>query len=237
MQHLCALAREQQHVVIRNARAAHGIGTNARVRRKNTVYIGIDVKRIGVQRRCKRHSACVRAAASERCDIPCLVDPLNPRRDHDAPAPEFPFQTCKTDVLDPRARMRAVRLDGDLPGTERHSGNADGLERHRAERGAHLLPRREQHVKLARRGRGTHLLCLLQQFVRRISLRGEDDKHLIAPVNVSLDDPRHAQKMLVIAHGAAAEFLYDQAHQNHFQQKMDWQHAIAAAANPAYEIV
>ena len=50
---------------------------------------------------------------------------------------------------------------------------------------------------------------------------GENDDHVVAFVHPRFDDVRHAQKMRIVAHGAAAEFLYDQAHKNHFQQKMD----------------
>ena len=117
--------------------------------------------------------------------------------------------------------MCTVRFDGDLPCAEGYRLHADGPQRHRAERGAHLLARGEQHVELARRRLLADLLCLLQQDVRRVALRGENDDHVVAFVHPRFDDARHAQKMRIVAHGAAAEFLYNQAHKNHFQQKMD----------------
>ena len=49
MQHLCALLREQQHIVIRNALPSQRIGAEARVGGIDPVHIGVDDEFIGVK--------------------------------------------------------------------------------------------------------------------------------------------------------------------------------------------
>ena len=221
MQHLCAFLCEQQHVVIRDHLAPHSVLADARVRGKYPVHVCVDDELISLQRRGERHCTRVRAAASERRDVAIFVDALKARRDHNAALGQLFPDTRGVDQFDLRVPMCTVRFDGDLPCAEGYRLHADGPQRHRAERGAHLLARGEQHVELARRRPLADLLCLLQQAVRRVALRGENDDHVVAFVHPRFDDARHAQKMRIVAHGAAAEFLYDQAHKNHFQQKMD----------------
>ena len=60
-------------------------------------------------------------------------------------------------------------------------------------------------VELARRRPLADLLCLLQQAVRRVALRGENDDHVVAFVHPRFDDARPVSytHLAHIAHKAA----------------------------------
>ena len=78
---------------------------------------------------------------------------------------------------------------------------------------------KEEHIELAPVGRRCQFTRFFKQRIGRISLRREDDDHVVPILIAVLCDMCHAQQVLHVPHRAAAEFLHDQAHLNHFQQK------------------
>ena len=219
MQHLRALLREQQHIVIRNAFPAQRIGAEARVGGIDPVHIGIDDELIGVKRRGERHGARIRAAAPERCDIALLIKALKARHDHDASLFELAPDALRADILDLCIAMHAVRAHGHLPCIERDRVRPQLFECQRPKRRAHLLARGKQRVQFAPIGRTHQLMRFFEKRIRCVPLRREDDDHVAALIPAFLCDMCHAQQTFRVAHRAAAEFLHDQAHLHHFQQK------------------
>ena len=219
MQHLRPLLREQQHIVVGDALAAHRIGADTRVGGKDTVHIGVDDEFIGVKRRGERHGARIRTAAPERCDIALLIKALKARHDRNAPRVQLPPDARGIDHFDLRVAVRAVRFNGHLPRAERNGIHSQRLKRQRAERRAHLLARCKQRIHLASVRRRRQLKRFFEQRIGRISLRRENDDHIVSLGPALSCDMCHAQQALCVAHRAAAEFLHDQAHLHHFQQK------------------
>src|SRR5207244_1489802 len=83
LQDLRAKRRELEHLFIRDPFDLARIRANPRISGIDAIDVGIDFARAGLERGRDRDSARVRAATSERRDIPLLVDALEAGDDSD----------------------------------------------------------------------------------------------------------------------------------------------------------
>ena len=110
----------------------------------------------------------VRAAAAERGDVAVLVDALEAGDDRDLARLERAVDRARVDVLDARARERAVGEDPDLVAEQRPRLAALGVDREREQADRDLLAGRRDHVELALVGQRS-AICLARPSRRLVS--------------------------------------------------------------------
>ncbi len=86
------------------------------------------------------------------------------------------------------------------------------MDRHRDQRVGDALTRGEQHVHLARRRRGAHLLGKVEEFVGGVTHRGDDDDDVVARL-LGLDDAlSHPADAFGGRHRRSSVLLNDESH-------------------------
>ena len=83
------------------------------------------------------------------------------------------------------------------------------FDRHGEESDGNLLTGGQQHILLASGGIGVDFVRLGNQVVGGVALSGNDNHNVVALCEGVGDDSRNVHDTLGVAHGGAAEFLYN----------------------------
>ena len=149
LQHLGAQRRQLQHLLVADAvdlaRRADDVGVGG----VDAVDVGVDLAGVGLERGRHGDRRGVRAAAAQRGDVAVLVDALEPGDDRDLAGLERGVDGARVDVLDARARERAVGEDAHLVPQQRDGAAALGLDGQRQQADRDLLAGRGDDVQLA----------------------------------------------------------------------------------------
>ncbi len=114
--------RHPQHLIVADGVKLAGVRHQARIGRVNAVHVGVNLARLGSQRRRQGNRRGVAAAAPQRGDVHIIGDALKAGHDHDPAAVEHLADAGGIDRADAGFGVRTVRQQPDL-GT----GHADGL--------------------------------------------------------------------------------------------------------------
>ena len=206
------LAGKLQHLVIGDLAELAGGGHDAGVRGVDPVHICEDLAEVGVEGRRQGHGAGIGAAPAQGGDIAAPVHALEARDEDDAVLVQLGAEPLRVDAADAGVRVDGGGLDAHLEGVEGHAAKAPLLQGHGAEGHADLLAGGEEHIHLPLGGLGVDLRRLGDEIVGGIPLGGEDHDDVV-PREVGLGDALgHVLDTLGVLHGAAAKFLYDEAH-------------------------
>ena len=99
LQDLGSGARQLDHLVVGNPRQLSRLRTDSRISRKNTFDIGVNLARLGVEKRRQRHRAGVRAAAPESGNIVIFIDALKAGDDDDLARVQSPARSWSNRCL------------------------------------------------------------------------------------------------------------------------------------------
>ena len=208
MHHARPEARQLQHFVVGDRSQAAGFRQNPRVGRVDAVDVGVDLAQVGIEHGGQGHGRGVGAAAAERRDVAVLINPLKPGCDHDRPVGQQFLHVVGRDRLDARLGMRRVGADADLGSGEAHRLAASRLNRHRKQRHAHLLSRREEHVHLTGAGAIGDLLGQIDENVGLVAHRAHHHDNLIASLVAGDRLAGRRLNLLRVGHARAAKFLH-----------------------------
>ncbi len=210
--HACAQTSQLEHLVVADASHHAGLGQDARVGGVDAVDVGIDFASVGPQHGGQGHRGGVAAAAPQGGDVVVVVDPLKAGSDDDLACVERGAHPLGRNLANPRLGVRAVGLDADLRPGHAHCLVAQRLDRHRHQRHAHLLARREQHIHLARRRVVVDLVGQVDQHVGAVPHGADDHHHLVAVLMGANRLPRRGQNLFTVGNAGAAELLHNQRH-------------------------
>ncbi len=185
---------------------AHDVGVGG----VDAVDVGVDLAGLGLERRRDRDRRGVRAAAAQRGDVAVLVDALEAGDDRDLARLERVVDRGRVDVLDARARERAVGQDAHLVAEHRDRLAALGVDRQRQEADRHLLAGRGDHVQLALVGQGGDLLGQAEQPVGLARHRRDDHDHVVPLALRRQAAPGDVADALDVTDGSSAVFLHNQ---------------------------
>ena len=212
MEHLGTARGELEHLVVGDAVDLVRGADDARVGGEDAVDIGVDLADVRLERCGEGHGRRVGATTTERGDLlGPLAHALEAGDDDDVLLAEGLGDAARGDVDDLGLAVGGVGDDTRLaPREGAHAvpqvGDGHGDESHR-----HPLTRGEQHVHLARRRDGAHLLREVEQLVGGVSHGRDDDAHVVARL-LRLDDAvRHALDALGIGERRTAVLLDNQA--------------------------
>ena len=180
-------------------------GHDPRVGAVDAGHVGVDLAHLGVHRGGQRDRGGVRAAAAERRDVAGGGHALEAGHEHDQVVVERGADAVRADVEDPRLGVAGVGHDPGLGAGEADRVVAQVVDRHRAQRARDPLAGRQQHVHLARIGRGRDLFGHRDQLVGGLPARGEHRDDAMALLAGGNDAPRGALDALRVGHGGAAE--------------------------------
>ena len=210
--HAGAEARQFEHFVVADRREATGGGEDPRIGRVDAVDVGVDLADVSPQHRGERHGGGVGAATAERRDVAMLVDPLEAGGDHDPAVVEELHDVVGGDRLDAGLRVGAVGADADLGAGQAHRLLAEGLDRHREQRHAHLLAGGEEHVHLAGAGALGDLLGEIDKDVGLVPHGTDHDDDLVPRLVPGHRFARRRHDLLRVGHARPAELLDHQGH-------------------------
>ena len=213
LQHLGPERGHLQHLLVGDALELAGLGDDARIARVDAVDIGEDVTARRTQRRRQRHGRGVRAAPPERRHPALRAQPLKSSDHRDPARVQAGPDRCRIDLQDPSLAVRSVGLEPGLPAQERARRHADGLQRDRQQSDRHLLAAGNHLIVLGRVVAGSiQAVYPRHQLVGGAGHGGDDDRHLIASGDLTLDPRRNVANALWIGDRGAAILLHDQRH-------------------------
>ncbi len=97
----------------------------------------------------KRYCAQVTSSAAERGDVKCFVHALNSGDKYDPSGMELTLNALMRNIGHIRFTVRSLGHDARLPRAQRHGGNTEALECHRAQRHRRLLSGRKQRIQFS----------------------------------------------------------------------------------------
>ena len=221
MEHLGALRRQFQHLIISNFFQLAGVGHDTGIGGIHTVYIRVDLAQAGLEGGCQRHSAGIGTSAAQCSHIAVAVHALEAGDDDDAVLIQLCLNALGINLFDAGIRVDACGLNAHLPGRQGDAGQAHALQCHGAQGHGDLLAGGEQHIHLPLGGVGIDLLRLGDEIIGGVTLSGQDHDHVVARQIGLRDDAGDVADALGVLHRGTAEFLYDQTHMVSFFA-LDW---------------
>jgi hypothetical protein len=147
----------------------------------------------------------------ERGDLVVVAQTLEARHHRDGAGVQRRPHALGGDLRDAGLGVGAIRAEAGLGTGERARLEAEPVQRHGQQRDGHLLARRQQHVHLARVGRGRDLAGEAEQSVGGLAHGGDDDDRLMSRRAVG-DTARDVTDFLGVGDRRASVFLNDQRH-------------------------
>ena len=188
-------------------------GHDARVGGEHAVDVGVDLADVRLEGRRERDRRGVRAAAPERRHVVGRrVDALEPGDDgHGALRDRLP-DAAGRHVDDAGLAVGLVGEHARLLARERLGVDAQVVDRHGQQRHRDPLAGGQQDVHLALRRQRRHLLGEVDELVRRVTHRADDDHDVVARP-LRLGDPLgDALDAGGVGDGGTAVLLHDQCH-------------------------
>ena len=214
VEHLGALLRHLEHVVVGDGLQLPRFGQLPGVGGVDAVDVGVDVAGVGLEKGGQGDSRGVRAAAAQGRDLAGLGDALEAGDEDDAPVGQRPADAAAGDVVNPGVAEAAVGADAGLPAGQGLGGKAQRMELHGHVGHGDLLAHGEEQVGLPFGRVTADGLGLPEQAVGGVAPGGEDGDDGVAVLPGFRNAPCGAQKTFGAGEGAAAELLNDQCHNN-----------------------
>ena len=212
-QHLRAAGGHLQHLLVADPRDPPREPHDARVGGEDAVHVGVDLARVGRQRRGQRDGGGVRRAAAHRGDVlGRLRHALEAGHDRDRAVGQRAGDAARLDVDDPRPAVRRVGDHARLRPGERARLEAEGSDRHRQQRHRDPLAGGQQHVEFARGRQRAHLAGQVHELVRRVAHRGHDHDHLVTALAGGHDPLRDPLDAICVGDRRTAVFLHHERH-------------------------
>ena len=209
MNHARAHRGQLEHLVVLDvAELARGFH-KARIRSEDSIDVGVDLARAGIQRGSQRDRRGVGAAAAEGRDLEVGGDALEAGDHGDLAVAQRLEDALRLDVLDPRPGVLRARANAGLQARERDRRNSHALQAHRNQRCGDRLAVRHQHVELAGRRLRVDALCQRDQAVRGVTHRGNHRDDLVALLDGRGDAAADPPDAGGGTHGGTTVFLDD----------------------------
>ena len=213
MQDLGPTRGQFQHLLIGDLGDVARVRHDPRVGGEHTVHIGVDLADVGLERRRQRDRGGVRTAPAQGGDVlRVLGHALEPGHDRDRALVQRHPQPARRHVDDPRPAVRGGGDHARLRAGVRTRLVPQVVDGHREQRHRDALTAGQQHVEFAPGRQRTHLVGEVEQFVRGVTHRGDDDHDVVASLagtDDPLGDPLDA---LGVGDGGASVLLHNQAH-------------------------
>ncbi len=205
---------ELEHLLVGDLGHAPRPRHHPRVGGVDAVDVGVDVAAVGLDRGRDRDRRGVRPAAAKRGDAAGLeVDALEARDHRHLVALLEPLeQLLAVDVENARGGMGIRGGDRQLPALPRARVDAHALEHDGEEPGGHLLAGRDHGIVFARIVQRRAVAAPGDQLVGDPGHRGDDDRHLMAGVDLALDVARDVADALDVGDRGAAELHHEAGH-------------------------
>ena len=206
LQHAGAGGGHLEHLLEGDDRAACAHSRRCADRPSSTPgHVRVDLAHVRLHGGGEGDRRGVRPAAAQRRDVARGGDALEAGHEHDQVLLERLADAVGAHVEDARLRVRRVRDDAGLRARERDRPVPEVVDGHRAQRARDPLARGEEHVHLARVGRGGDLLGGGDQLVRGLAARRQHGDHVVALLLGAHDAPGGALDALGVGDGGAAE--------------------------------
>ena len=143
------------------------------------------------------------------------------------PSPKRVTMIRAVDLLDARRAMGVVGADRDLPALPGAGIDAHRLQRDGQKAGRHLLAGRDDRVVFARIVEGRlaprpwRILHPADQLVGLAGHGGDDDRDLVAGIDLAFDVAGHIADAVEVGDGRAAEFHHDAGHEDWWSRALN----------------
>ena len=200
-------AGELEHFRIGDPSQEPGRWHEAGIGRVDAAHVGEDLAGLRLQGGGQRHGGGVGSTPPKRGHVHLRPHPLEAGHHDDPSVGELALDPRRRQADDARPGVPPVGLDAGLEAEQRHSRDAQLVQRHRHEGGRDALTGGEQLVQLAGGGIFRHPGGQAEQPVGRVAHRADHDDDVVSrplagghPPSRPLDPSRGTQ-------GAAAELL------------------------------